>query len=73
MKTNEEKAREIVQLALEAGGVGEVRKLAETGWPEGASFYEDCEELRTAIREEAQYELLSEEEKIAWARRNMNV
>lgn len=54
-------AARIVDEAGAAGGIAEVRRLAEKGWPEDLPLITDSPALRTAIREAAQAALLVDE------------
>ena len=53
-KTIEQDAAETIDAAGSAGGLEEVRRLAELGWPENRGLDGDSPELRAAIRAEAQ-------------------
>ena len=46
-------AKRIVDVAGQAGGIDEVRRLAERGWPLDRDLDGDSPELRDAIRAEA--------------------
>lgn len=43
-------AERIVDIAGQAGGIDEVRRLAEFGWPDGRELDDDSPELRAAIQ-----------------------
>jgi hypothetical protein len=47
------RAETIVDEAGQAGGVDEVRRLAELGWPENIALTDDSPELREAIKRAA--------------------
>ncbi len=48
-------AQQIIAAAGQAGGVEEVRRLAERGWPENRRLENDSAELRVAIQREAKW------------------
>ena len=51
---NKNQAARIVDEAGQAGGIDEVRRLAERGWPQNSSLENDSPELRAAIKSAAQ-------------------
>lgn len=53
MATINEQAVAVVDAAGAAGGIDEVRKLAERGWPTTRELENDSPELRAAIKAEA--------------------
>lgn len=53
MTTINEMARATVEAAGAAGGIDEVTRLAERGWPEDRGLENDSPELRAAIKAEA--------------------
>lgn len=53
MATINETAVAVVEAAGAAGGIDEVRRLAEHGWPESRELDGDSPELRDAIKAEA--------------------
>lgn len=46
-------AAKTIEAAGAAGGIDEVRRLAEIGWPANRPLDDDSPELRTAIQAEA--------------------
>lgn len=53
MTNIQEQAEQIVDAAGSAGGIDEVRRLAEHGWPESRELDNDSPELRDAIKARA--------------------
>lgn len=54
MKTITEMAVATVEAAGMAGGIDEVKRLADKGWPDSRELENDSPELRAAIQAEAQ-------------------
>jgi hypothetical protein len=62
--TIKEQARRVIAEAGEAGGIDEVRRIAERGWPDWVDGAEPSQELRDAIQARAQ-SIVDEVAKIA--------
>jgi hypothetical protein len=57
MQTNKQRAEKIIDEAGTAGGIDEVRRIAELGWPDSCPLVDDSPELRDAIKVAAQEQL----------------
>lgn len=48
-------AQRLIDEAGQAGGIDEVRRIAEKGWPASGPLKNDSQELRVAIQREAKW------------------